>query len=55
MTTSIGDAVSAAPESGQNTIFVGHDDTFEVAIGIYPAPQSLSYMLTPTAMAALNW
>ena len=39
--------LTAAPESGQNTVIVGHDDIFEAATGIYPAPQGLAYVLTP--------
>ena len=35
------------PDSGQNTVIVGHDDIFEAATGIYPAPQGLAYVLTP--------
>ncbi|ESA32726.1 phosphoglycerate mutase [Leptolyngbya sp. Heron Island J] len=39
--------LTAVPESGQNTVIVGHDDIFEAATGIYPAPQGLAYVLTP--------
>lgn len=39
--------LTATPESGQNTVIVGHDDIFEAATGIYPAPQGLAYVLTP--------
>ena len=33
------------PGSGTNTVFVGHDDPFEAAIGIYPEPQGVTYIL----------
>ena len=39
--------LTATPEAGQNTVIVGHDDIFEAATGIYPAPQGLAYVLTP--------
>ncbi|MEM7480031.1 MAG: histidine phosphatase family protein [Acidobacteriota bacterium] len=35
------------PESGTNTVIVGHDDLFEAATGIYPEPQGIAYVLTP--------
>lgn len=39
--------LTAVPESGQNTVLVGHDDIFESATGIYPDPQGIAYVLTP--------
>lgn len=39
--------LTAVPESGMNTVIVGHDDIFEAATGIYPAPQGIAYVLTP--------
>ena len=36
-----------APEAGTNRVLVGHDDVFEAAAGIYPAPQGIAYILTP--------
>jgi phosphohistidine phosphatase SixA len=35
------------PESGTNTIIVGHDDLFEAATGIYPDPQGMAYIVKP--------
>ena len=39
--------LTAVPDPGTNTIIVGHDDIFESATGIYPAPQGMSYALKP--------
>jgi phosphohistidine phosphatase SixA len=39
--------LTAVPQKGTNTVIVGHDDVFEAATGIYPAPQGLAYVLTP--------
>lgn len=39
--------LTTVPESGTNTVIVGHDDIFEAASGIYPDPQGLAYVLTP--------
>ncbi|NDJ19497.1 histidine phosphatase family protein [Myxacorys almedinensis] len=39
--------LTAAPQNGQNTVIVGHDDIFEAATGIYPDPQGMAYVLTP--------
>ncbi|AFY38757.1 Phosphoglycerate mutase [[Leptolyngbya] sp. PCC 7376] len=39
--------LTATPPSGQNTVIVGHDDIFESATGIYPAPQGIAYVLIP--------
>lgn len=39
--------LTAVPESGTNTVIVGHDDIFEAASGIYPDPQGMAYVLTP--------
>lgn len=35
------------PPNGQNTVIVGHDDLFEAATGIYPAPQGMAYVVKP--------
>lgn len=35
------------PPQGENTVIVGHDDLFEAATGIYPAPQGLAYVVKP--------
>ncbi|MGL5794898.1 MAG: histidine phosphatase family protein [Waterburya sp.] len=35
------------PESGTNTVIVGHDELFEVATGIYPDPQGMAYIVKP--------
>jgi broad specificity phosphatase PhoE len=39
--------MTAVPNAGQNTVLVGHDDPFEAATGIYPAPQGVAYVLRP--------
>lgn len=39
--------LTAIPKQGTNTIIVGHDDLFEAATGIYPAPQGMAYILKP--------
>ncbi|MGF1482531.1 MAG: histidine phosphatase family protein [Cyanophyceae cyanobacterium] len=39
--------LTAVPESGTNTVIVGHDDIFESATGIYPDPQGIAYVLQP--------
>ena len=39
--------LTAVPENGTNTVIVGHDDIFESATGIYPAPQGIAYIVTP--------
>lgn len=39
--------LTTAPEKGTNNIVVGHDDVFEAATGIYPAPQGISYVVKP--------
>lgn len=39
--------LTAMPPSGMNTIIVGHDDLFEAATGIYPAPQGMAYVVKP--------
>ena len=39
--------LTAVPESGTNTVIVGHDDIFEAATGIYPDPQGMAYVLKP--------
>jgi len=37
----------AVPPKGKNTAIVGHDDIFEAATGIYPAPQGMAYVVKP--------
>lgn len=37
----------AVPARGTNTVIVGHDDLFEAATGIYPAPQGMAYVVRP--------
>ncbi len=39
--------LTAMPESGTNTVIVGHDDLFEAATGIYPDPQGMAYIVRP--------
>lgn len=39
--------LTAMPESGTNSIIVGHDDIFESATGIYPDPQGMAYIVKP--------
>ncbi|MGV2831131.1 histidine phosphatase family protein [Myxosarcina sp. GI1(2024)] len=39
--------LTAEPESGTNTVIVGHDDIFEAATGIYPEPMGIAYVLEP--------
>ncbi|MBL1209843.1 MAG: histidine phosphatase family protein [Geminocystis sp. GBBB08] len=39
--------LTAMPQKGTNTIIVGHDDLFEAATGIYPAPQGMAYVVKP--------
>jgi phosphohistidine phosphatase SixA len=45
MRTNVMPLLTAAPESGKNTVIVGHDDILEAAIGIYPEPQGIAYIL----------
>ena len=33
--------------AGQNRVIVGHDDPFDAAVGIYPEPQGVVYVLRP--------
>jgi broad specificity phosphatase PhoE len=47
MKTSVMPLLTAVPESGTNTVIVGHDDVFESATGIYPDPQGIAYILKP--------
>ncbi len=47
MKTRVMPLLTAVPQSGQNTVIVGHDDIFEAATGIYPEPQGMAYVLTP--------
>lgn len=39
--------LTVVPDSGTNSIIVGHDDIFESATGIYPDPQGLAYVVKP--------
>ncbi|BAQ66436.1 hypothetical protein GM3709_3201 [Geminocystis sp. NIES-3709] len=39
--------LTKTPPQGTNTIIVGHDDLFEAATGIYPAPQGMAYVVKP--------
>jgi phosphohistidine phosphatase SixA len=39
--------LSKAPDSGMNTVLVGHDDPFEAATGIYPEPMGVTYVVLP--------
>jgi phosphohistidine phosphatase SixA len=39
--------LTAVPPQGTNTVIVGHDDLFEAATGIYPAPQGMAYVVKP--------
>jgi phosphohistidine phosphatase SixA len=45
MRTNVMPLLTAAPASGKNTVIVGHDDILEAAIGIYPEPQGIAYIL----------
>ena len=47
MKASVMPLLTAIPESGTNTVIVGHDDIFESATGIYPDPQGMAYVVTP--------
>lgn len=39
--------LTALPESGTNSVIIGHDDIFESATGIYPDPQGIAYVVKP--------
>ena len=39
--------LTAVPAQGTNSIIIGHDDIFESATGIYPAPQGIAYVVKP--------
>jgi len=39
--------LSEIPQPGTNTVVVGHDDVFEAATAIYPAPQGVAYVVAP--------
>ena len=41
--------LGTVPSAGANTVLVGHDDPFEAATGIYPAPMGGAYIIAPTA------
>jgi hypothetical protein len=45
---------STKPEKGKNTVIVAHDDPFETATGIYPAPQGICYILEPKGKDAFK-
>ncbi|ELR98260.1 histidine phosphatase family protein [Gloeocapsa sp. PCC 73106] len=47
MKDSVMPLLTAVPTQGTNTVIVGHDDIFEAATGIYPAPQGMAYILKP--------
>lgn len=47
MKTNVMPLLTAEPESGTNTVIVGHDDIFESATEIYPAPQGIAYVVKP--------
>ncbi len=38
-------------EAGKNRVIVGHDDPFEAAVGIYPEPQGVAYVIRPLGRA----
>ena len=46
--------LTAVPESGTNTVIVGHDDIFESATGIYPDPQGMAYVVTPDGSGGME-
>lgn len=46
--------LTAVPESGTNTVIVGHDDVFEAATGIYPEPQGIAYVLKPDGQGSFE-
>ena len=39
--------LTEVPQPGTNTVVVGHDDVFEAATEIYPAPQGVAYVVQP--------
>ena len=39
--------LTEVPESGTNSVIIGHDDIFESAAGIYPDPQGIAYVVRP--------
>ena len=47
MRTNVTPFLTAEPETGTNTIIVGHDDLFEAGTDIYPDPQGIAYVLDP--------
>jgi phosphohistidine phosphatase SixA len=46
--------LTAVPESGTNTVIIGHDDIFESATGIYPDPQGMAYVITPDGKGGME-
>ncbi|MEO1186530.1 MAG: histidine phosphatase family protein, partial [Cyanobacteria bacterium J06636_27] len=47
MRTNVLPLLTEVPETGTNSIIVGHDDLFEAGAGIYPDPQGIAYLLKP--------
>lgn len=47
MSAAVTPMLSTPPQSGTNTVIVGHDDPFEAATGIYPEPQGVAYVVKP--------
>ncbi len=47
MKTAVMPFLTAMPKPKTNTVLVGHDDVFESAVGIYPKPQGMAYILKP--------
>jgi phosphohistidine phosphatase SixA len=39
--------LATLPETGFNTVIVGHDDPFEAATGIYPQPMGVAFVVRP--------
>jgi phosphohistidine phosphatase SixA len=54
MKTNLMPLLTAVPQSGKNTVIIGHDDVFEAATGIYPDPQGMAYILTPDGKSGLE-
>ncbi len=46
--------LTAVPDSGMNTVIVGHDDIFEAATGIYPDPMGIAYILKPDGQGSFE-
>lgn len=43
----VSDLLKKTPAKGYNVVYVGHDDPFEAATGIYPEPQGVVYVVHP--------